>query len=104
MSSKRVQACQEVFEGLDPSGAGKVDVSEISRTFSTQRHPDILLKRKTEDDVTYEFLDTLETFVGNGNDRHIDLNQWLNFYALVGSNVESDDFFELMVRNSFQLE
>jgi hypothetical protein len=53
--------------------------------------------------VTYEFLDTLEAFVTNGNDRQINLNQWLNFYALVGSNVESDDFFELMVQNSFQL-
>ncbi len=61
------------------------------------------MKRKTEDDVTYEFLDTLEAFVTNGSDRQIDLNQWLNFYALVGSNVDSDDFFELMVQNSFQL-
>ena len=62
------------------------------------------MKKKTEDDVAYDFLDTLEVFVTGGQDRQIDLNQWLNFYSLVGSNVESDDFFELMVQNSFQLD
>jgi Ca2+-binding EF-hand superfamily protein len=74
MSAKRVRVCQQAFASLDATGTGKLEISEIQSRFSTTRHPDILLKRKTEDDVTYEFLDTLEAFVTNGSDRQIDLN------------------------------
>lgn len=66
MSTKRVQASQKVFQSLLQADRDKVDVSEVQRKFNPKRHPDVLLKKKSEDDVAYDFLDTLEVFVASG--------------------------------------
>jgi len=50
----------KAFKVLDKDGSGIVTVDDIKGTYSAGKHPDVLAKKKTEEDVLTEFLDTFE--------------------------------------------
>jgi hypothetical protein len=45
---------------LDNTKSGKVDLTDIKVRFNAHKHPEVLLGKKAEDDVAYDFLDTFE--------------------------------------------
>ena len=45
---------------MDNTKSGKVDLTDIKVRFNAHKHPEVLLGKKAEDDVAYDFLDTFE--------------------------------------------
>jgi hypothetical protein len=91
---------------LDNTNSGKIDLTDIKVRFNPNKHPEVLLGKKGEDDVAYDFLDTFEAHFsqsGGKDDRLVSLEQWLQYFKIVGANIDNDDYFELMVHNSFLL-
>lgn len=69
---------------------------------------------KTEDQVLTDFLNTFEDFctfnVGEmkepfrkEKDGRVSLEEWLAYYTDVSSNIDNDEFFEVMMRNAYDL-
>lgn len=45
---------------MDKNGNGMLEISDIKGTYNAKKHPDVMMGKKTEDEVLYEFLDTFE--------------------------------------------
>lgn len=81
-------------------------MTDIKVRFNSHKHPEVLLGKKGEDEVAYEFLDTFEAHysqTGGNEDRLVSLEQWLQYFNILGANIDNDDYFELMIHNSFLL-
>lgn len=81
-------------------------MTDIKVRFNSHKHPEVLLGKKSEDEVAYEFLDTFEAHysqTGGNEDRSVSLEQWLQYFNILGANIDNDDYFELMIHNSFLL-
>ena len=46
---------------LDKQGTGFVDLNEIKDAYNVEMHPDVRDRKKQEDEVMMEFLETFET-------------------------------------------
>lgn len=71
-------------------------------------HPDVKSGKRTEDEVLKEFLETFESHynVMNGKkaDGIVTPDEFLEYYANVSANIESDAYFELMMSNAWNIE
>lgn len=60
MNARRESITARAFTLMDLNGNGSLEISDIKQRYNAKNHPDVLLGRKSEDDVLYEFLDTFE--------------------------------------------
>jgi hypothetical protein len=62
MNATRKAITRKVFKKLDKSGVGSTTMDQIKDLYDPSKHPDVLSRKKTEDDVLTEFLDTFELY------------------------------------------
>lgn len=60
MNATRRAIVRKVFRKLDKDGSGSISVEDIKDLYDASKHPDVLARKKTEDEVLTEFLDTFE--------------------------------------------
>lgn len=60
MNAYRKALVQKVFKMLDKDNSGVLDFEDIKGIYNASRHPDVLARKRTEEDVLTEFLDTFE--------------------------------------------
>jgi Ca2+-binding EF-hand superfamily protein len=89
------------FNVLDKDGSGMVDPEDMVNVYDASKHPAVLAGKRTADDVLREFLDTFD--VGGVKDGKVTKEEFENYYANVGANVDDDDYFELMIRNAWHI-
>jgi len=63
MSQYRKNLVQKVYKTIDKKGDGIIPEDEVKQLFVASRHPDVLIRKRNEDDVLTEFLDTFEEFI-----------------------------------------
>jgi Ca2+-binding EF-hand superfamily protein len=89
------------FAKLDKDGSGIVNAEEIAGTFDATKHPEVIAGRMTPAEVFAHFLDTFD--VGGVHDGHVTLPEFINYYTNIGAIIDSDDYFELMIRNAWHI-
>lgn len=66
-----------------------------------------MMKKRTEESVLYEFLDTFEASYAvkhpNSRDRVIELSEFIEYYNTISCNIDNDEYFELMIKNAYKL-
>lgn len=62
MNVRRQNICLLAFQKMDVDGNGVLDISDIKFRYNAKRHPDVMMGKRSEDDVLYEFLDTFEAY------------------------------------------
>ena len=71
-------------------------------------HPEVKSGKRTEDEVITEFMETFEqhhnTIHGTKADGIITPDEFLEYYAHVSANIDSDAYFELMMSNAWGFE
>jgi hypothetical protein len=89
-----------------------IDLAEIKRVYNAKNHPAVMAGQKTEDQVLVDFLNTFEDSISvnigdmkvTGNkDGRVSLDEWLAYYTDVSSNIDNDEYFEVMMRNCFDM-
>lgn len=69
---------------MDATGDGKIDISDIKINYNAKKHPEVMMGKRSENDVLYEFLDTFESNYAvkhpDSRDRTIELHEWLEYY------------------------
>lgn len=113
MNRRRLALVRIAFQSLDRSGSSStqqvlLDPSEIVQAYDASRHPDVIAGRKREDDVFHEFVENFDVEdQSSGNpdvQGKISLYQWEQYYHNVSFFISDDDFFELMLCNTWQLD
>lgn len=60
MNDRRRGLVMKAFKKIDKDGSGELDTSDIKQSYNAKKHPDVLAKKRTEDEILLEFLDTFE--------------------------------------------
>lgn len=106
MNPRRRAIAIRAFEKLDASGDGIIDLTDIKVLYNARKHPDVMMGKRSEDDVLYEFLDTFEAHYSikhpESRDRKITVPEWLEYYNCISCNIDSDEYFELMMNNAYK--
>ena len=109
MNSRRVAVTRAAFSALDSSRSGQVSLNDIRKRFNAKQHPDVLKGKQTEEDILFEFTDTFEAAYtlkhgeSKSRTRAAGISDWLEYYQNLSASIDSDDYFELMVANTWGL-
>ncbi|DBA04153.1 TPA: LOW QUALITY PROTEIN: hypothetical protein N0F65_004261 [Lagenidium giganteum] len=102
MNPRRAHLVRTAFQSIDQNGSNTLDATEIVQAYDASKHPDVIAGRKREEEVFHEFLENFDVDVSADNGK-IALDQWEQYYQNLSFFVVDDDFFELMIRNTWQL-
>lgn len=100
MNERRQQLALSAFEVFDSDKSGTIDMKDIEAKYDASRHPDVISGRRTAAEVLREFLDTFDSYDKDGKVTPL---EFLNYYNNVSASIDSDDYFELMIRNAWHI-
>ena len=101
LNSRRKQLVDLVFNTLDKKGAGIIDADIISSSFDASSHPDALSGKKSQHQIFKEFQENFD--VGETIEAKVTQHEFQNFYTNLSTSIDDDDYFELMLRNTWQI-
>jgi len=101
LSEGRLKLVNMAFHILDKDDSGEVTFQEITNVYDASKHPAVIARTKTAQQVLIEFLGTFE--VGGVKDGIVTKPEFINYYANLGASIDSDDYFELMIRNAWHI-
>lgn len=100
LSQRRAQLVLEAFGRFDKTGDGIVDYDDLKGSFSAAHHPDVKSRRKSEKQVMVHWL---AVFEGHVKDGRVTKEEFLDYYANISASIDSDEYFELMIRNAWHI-
>ena len=108
MNQFRASIAKKAFVIMDTDKSGVLNASDIRQTYNAKKHPDVIAGKKTEDEILGEFLDTFESHYAQAHpdqrDGNITMDEWLEYYNNVSMSIDRDDYFELMMNNTWNLD
>ncbi|DBA03346.1 TPA: hypothetical protein N0F65_004623 [Lagenidium giganteum] len=102
MSARRLDFVHRAFAILDKDGSGIVTLDELREAYDTSKHPDVLAGRLTPDEALKIFAEQWETQAAT-RDGEITREEFETYYRNVSASIDSDDYFELMMRNAWHI-
>jgi Ca2+-binding EF-hand superfamily protein len=100
MSSRRRSLILLAFDKLDADGSGQVTIEDLAMTYDTSKHPEVISGALSNEDALKEFLSQWDTIEQDGI---VTKDEFLEYYKDVSASIDTDDYFELMIRNAWKL-
>jgi Ca2+-binding EF-hand superfamily protein len=104
LTPQRRALVHRAFRKMDRDGSGVVDWNDLKDVYNVAQHPKVLSGEFSEEmaltDVLSKYGD--EHFRSNG-DGKLSLAEFEQYYANVGANIDTDEYFELMMRQAWQI-
>ena len=98
-SMRRQDLVLRAFKLIDTDGSGVATVQEIGELYDATQHPDVLAGKSSVEDVLKEFMESWD----QNKDGNVTREEFKEYYADIGANIDSDDYFELMIRNAWHM-
>lgn len=107
MNAFRKGMVKKAFDKIDANKNGILELDDIKAFYNAKLHPDVKSRKKTEDEVLSEFLDTFELHHSlkhpDQKDRKINIREFQEYYNNVSASIDNDQYFELMMTNAWNL-
>lgn len=108
MNDFRKGLAMKAFKIMDKDSSGVIDIDDIRQRYNAKMHPDVKAGKKTEDEILYEFIDTFEQHhsdcAEDARDGSVSKGEWEEYYNNVSMSVDRDDYFELMMNQTWNLK
>jgi Ca2+-binding EF-hand superfamily protein len=101
LNPRRLDLVKLAFTRFDKSGDGQVDFQDLVNVFDASKHPDVKSGKISEKAAFDQFLANFELY--GDKDGVITLDEFVEYYRWVSSNIDKDDYFELMIRNAWHI-
>jgi Ca2+-binding EF-hand superfamily protein len=102
ISKTRKALVNRVFASMDADGSGELTLADMKLRYTAKNNPDVVNKKKTEDQVLLEFMGVFEGEGGEKGDGIVTRREWMDYYTGISSNVDNDDYFLLMICNTWK--
>eukprot|EP00993_Chasmostoma_nieuportense_P000713 NODE_1656_length_1423_cov_26.699846_g1572_i0.p1 GENE.NODE_1656_length_1423_cov_26.699846_g1572_i0~~NODE_1656_length_1423_cov_26.699846_g1572_i0.p1 ORF type:complete len:411 (-),score=91.18 NODE_1656_length_1423_cov_26.699846_g1572_i0:48-1280(-) len=99
MSQERRDFVAMAYDLLDTNGDQTVTFAEVRRLYDVSKHPDVLSKSKTAEQVLQEFIQCWDK---NG-DSTVEFDEFVDYYEDISTGIDDDRYFELMIRNAWHI-
>ncbi|KAL4465956.1 hypothetical protein ABPG74_004193 [Tetrahymena malaccensis] len=109
MNKFRLDLVLAVFAKLDRNRNGVIEVDDILGVYDASKHPDVRSRKKTEEEVLGDFLDTFEqhhaiqTANNKGRDKSVTVDEFVEYYNNVSASIDDDQYFEHMIRSGWKI-
>lgn len=107
LNEKRLALVKQAFAKIDRDGSGFLDINDIKDSYNASKHPDVVQGKRTEEQVLIEFLETFEAHhnlrEGTETDGRVDETEFVEYYKNISVSIDNDDYFSLMMNNSWNL-
>mmetsp|Transcript_1443 Transcript_1443/g.2026 ORF Transcript_1443/g.2026 Transcript_1443/m.2026 type:complete len:1301 (-) Transcript_1443:1473-5375(-) len=100
MSKRRLDLVHIAFQRLDRTGDGVVTVEDLEGVYDPSFHPDVKSGKLTKAQALREFLTQFDTIDQDGI---VSEEEFEEYYKNVSASIDSDDYFELMMRNAWHI-
>jgi calcyphosin len=92
------------FRKMDKDGSGVIDWTDLQDVYNVKQHPKVLSDEFSEEQALTDVLSKYgdESFHANG-DGKLSQQEFEQYYANVGANIDTDEYFELMMRQAWRL-
>lgn len=107
MNERRKAIVIQAFNLLDSDKSGIIEIADLKNKYNMRKNPDVLSGKKSEEEAYGEFLQTLEIHFNmykGKNDRKVTLEEFLEYYNNISCSIDNDDYFELMMKNSWNFD
>ena len=108
LNEYRTDLVVKAFRKIDKNGNGLLEIDDIKDLYNASKHPDVIQGRKSEDQILMEFLETFEMHHNikhqNDRDSKITLEEFLEYYCNISVSIDNDEYFALMMNNSWNLK
>ena len=101
MSKSRRDVIMMAFRKLDKDGSGVITTNDLKGVYSARNHPKYLNGEWTEVQVFREFLKNFDS--PENPDYQVTQEEFINYYSGVSASIDSDAYFDLMMRNAWKL-
>jgi calcyphosin len=95
LSERRRALIAQAFSVLDSTGDGCVTVDDLKGRYNAKEHPEVRNGSKTEGQILAQFLQQWDS----SKDGLVSAAEFEEYYCSVSASIDSDDYFELMMRN-----
>ena len=97
LNARRLDMVHQAYAVLDKDGSGQVTIDDFRIAYDVSFHPDFQSGRKTADEVLADFMTVWETHKRDGI---VTIEEFEDYYKDLSASIDSDDYFELMIRNA----
>ena len=94
---------RQAFNKLDKDGSGEITVDDLKGVYSVQQHPKFQNGEWTEDQILQKYLEQYEGAGGEKGDGKITWDEFMDYYAGVSASVDTNAYFDLMMRSCWKL-
>lgn len=101
MNARRLKLVKLAFLKIDKDRSGILDLNDVKGVYNARAHPDVMSGRRTEDEVLVEFINNFK--IGGEKDGVVTPKEFEDYYANISASIDDDDYFELMMRNSWHI-
>ena len=108
MNDYRTDAVERVFIILDKGGNGLIPIEDLKKVYIAKRHPEVVSGKKSEEQILIEFVETFNLHHqlfsgGRAKSTKASMQEFLEYYEHVSSQIKSDQQFNVVINNSWDL-
>lgn len=108
MNDYRKSLVERAFRSLDSNSNGYIEVDDIKERYNAKRHPDVIQGKKSEEQILMDFIETFEIHhaIKNNHERdaRVTYEEFEEYYANISVSIDNDEYFALMINNSWNLK
>eukprot|EP01022_Parablepharisma_sp_SALTPOND_P017048 TRINITY_DN2640_c0_g1_i1.p2 TRINITY_DN2640_c0_g1~~TRINITY_DN2640_c0_g1_i1.p2 ORF type:complete len:722 (+),score=93.15 TRINITY_DN2640_c0_g1_i1:6000-8165(+) len=106
MNEYRKRIVNAVFDVLDTNKTGIINIGETKKKYSGAKHPAVLAGRKTDSQVVDDLATALDLYQNcyELKDGTMTREEFIEFYNNVSASIDSDTYFEEMMKNCWGLK
>ena len=98
LSAARASIAEAAYNKLDRSGSQQVTIGDLVDNYDVTPNPELVNGRKTVDQLRQEFQ---QAWSSTNRAQVVSLAEFIDFYRDVSPTIIKDEFFQNMVRNSW---
>lgn len=100
MNKSRLNLIDQAFKKLDKTGDGVITIDDLRGVYNVKQNPKFINGEMNEGQLFRQFLDSFDS---KDKDGQITKDEFEDYYAGVSASVDSDGYFDLMMRNAWKL-